>query len=362
MADLFIDPELRPASYYRPQRYNGGSAYGKFMLLGVILLVVGGGVTYFMLKRTVVLNTTAPTIMAEAGAIKERPADPGGIAVLHQDTTVYDRLERAEGKGKIEQLLPPAEKPDDALLAETAVARSQPAAAVAPVKPDTAEMIDVKPDEKPAVKPTPQTAEKPVLKPTVLTAREEPAEQPAKPRVAAPMPEAKTIRAVPEPKKVTPPPEAKAAPPQPFKTPEQMAALAKPQQTKPQQMPTLDDPATQSPVDVAQILSHSGVSQAEPNPVATPASLPAAAAKGMSRVQLAASTDQEAAEQKMMAMVSQHAALLRNTRLTTVRADLGAKGIYYRIQTQAMPTAEAGQLCGRLKAAHLECLIVKTAP
>lgn len=355
MADLFIDPELRPASYYRPQRYNAGSAFGKFVLLGVILLVVGGGVTYFLLKRTVVLNTTVPTVLAEAGVIKERPSDPGGIAVQHQDTTVYDRLEKAEGRGKVEQLLPVAEKPDAALLAEASAAKAQ--AAIVPVeKPKAADIIAESQPTKPA-EPAPQkSVEQPAPKPAILTAREE-MPKPEKPAVAAPLAEPKTITAVPEPKKIQPPPEAKAAPvPQPFKTPEQLAALAKPKPA-----PAPEEPAAAPPVDVAQILARSGIGQeAEtPPPAVTPTSLPAAAAKGLSRVQLASSPDQAAAEKKMLAMVSQHATLLRNTRLTTVRADLGAKGIYYRIQTQAMPTAEASQLCGRLKAVRVECLIVK---
>lgn len=356
MADLFIDPELRPSSYYRPQRYNAGSAFGKFALLGVILLVVGGGVTYFLLKRSVVLNTTAPTILAEAGPVKERPTDPGGIAVLHQDTTIYDRLDKAEGRGKVEQLLPSAEKPDAALLAETSAAKTQPVPVIETGKSATTELIDATLAEKPVEKPVPQNAAKPTPKPDLLTAREE-TSAPVKPRVTPPAPETKTIAAVPEPKKIQPPPEAKAAPvPQPFKTPEQMAALAKPQ------LPTVEDPATTAPVDVAQILARSGIGQVEKPTVPTPASLPTAPGKGLSRVQLGSSPNQEAVEQKMMTMVSKHAALLRNTRLNTARADLGAKGIYYRIQTQAMPTAEASQLCGRLKAAQVECLIVKTAP
>ena len=357
MADLFIDPELRPSSYYRPQRYNSGSAFGKFALLGVILLVVGGGVTYYLLKRSVVLNTTAPTILAEAGPVKERPTDPGGIAVLHQDTTVYDRLDKAEGRGKVEQLLPSAEKPDAALLAENDAAKAQPTPTVEPSKPATTEMIDEKLTEQPVDKPAPQSVEKSIVKPSILTAREE-NPTPVKPRVTAPLLEAKAIKAAPDPKKIQTPPEAKAAPiSQPFKTPEQMVALA-----KPQQLPTVEEPVAKPPVDVAQILARSGIGHSEePSPV-TQASLPTAPAKGLSRVQLAASTNQEAAEQKMMTMVSQHAALLRTTRLTTVRADLGAKGVYYRIQTQAMPTMEASQLCGRLKAAHVECLIVKAAP
>lgn len=357
MADLFIDPELRPASYYRPQRYNAGSAFGKFVLLGVILLVVGGGVTYFLLKRTVVLNTTVPTVLAEAGAIKERPSDPGGIAVQHQDTTVYDRLEKAEGRGKVEQLLPVAEKPDAALLAETSAAKAQ--AALVPVEKPAPNTSNTDTPVKPVESAPQKSVEKPAPKPAILTAREE-MPKPEKPAVAAPPPEPKTITAVPEPKKIQPPPEAKAAPvPQPFKTPEQMAALAKP---KP--IAATEEPTAAPPVDVAQILARSGIGQdaaTAPSPGVTPTSLPAAPAKGLSRVQLASSPDQEAAEKKMLTMVSQHATLLRNTRLTTVRADLGAKGIYYRIQTQAMPTAEASQLCGRLKAARVECLIVKAA-
>lgn len=396
MADLFVDPDLRPASYYRPQRRSGGSAFGKFVLLGVILLGAGGGVTYFLLKRNVVIDNVVPVIQAEAEPIKERPTDPGGVAVLHQDTTAYDRLDKEAGRGKVEQLLPVAEKPNEQLIAaNTPVKPPEPKAAMPevevknaldnsdkPVVTPNTEVLAAQPDKSVTTVPEKASEDKALTKPADnKTEDKKPVAD--KKAEAAPVAEPKVVTATPEPKAVPTPVEAKPAKPieQPFKTPEQMAAIKATKDAakdKPGKEAAVATPVEgDKPLDVAQILAKTGVTAASPAetvaaeaaaeaspktaaPEAKPVETPAVAMGGkMARVQLASSTDQEAAEKKMMDMVSQHADLLRSTRLTTVRADLGAKGIYYRIQTQSMAAPDAAKLCANLKAAHLECLIVK---
>jgi hypothetical protein len=405
MADLFTDPSLRPQSHYYAERraaaQAGGGGFGKLVVAGLFLLVVAGGVTYSLLKRSVVIDTVVPTILAEVGAIKERPSDPGGLEVLHQDTTVYDRLDKAGGRGKVEQLLPPAEKPSEKLLAET---RVRPQERVELKSGGAVETMAVKtPAENTLVGQlaASQPVEDKMIEEKLLVAPVEHKEVEQKntaPKVVDTAIEPKLIASVPVPKSV--PVEASkpvSVAPTHFKTPEEMAALKAgktlPLATKtPAPMktiepikavvapvktpvkvveiepklvtPTEQSTQTSAPLDVAGILAKSGVTKTETPKVVAPVAAPPVSASngrdvGLSRVQLAASTNQEAAEKKMMDMVGSHADLLRATRLTTVRADLGSKGIYYRIQTQAMPTADAVKLCANLKVVQQGCLLVK---
>lgn len=410
MADLFTDPSLRPQSHYYAERraaaQAGGGGFGKLVVAGLFLLVVAGGVTYSLLKRSVVIDTVVPTILAEVGAIKERPSDPGGLEVLHQDTTVYDRLDKVGGRGKVEQLLPPAEKPSEKLLAETTVRTQERvelktggAAETVVVKTPAdntlvGQLAASRSEEKKLVED--KLVEDRPIEEKLLVAPVEHKEAEQKntvPKIVDAAIEPKLIASVPVPKSV--PVEASKpviVAPSPFKTPEEMAALkagktlplaAKtpaptktvepikaviaPVKTSVKAVELEPKPATpiessvqtSAPLDVAGILAKSGVTKTETPKIVAPVSVPVAHDAGLSRVQLAASTNQEAAEKKMMDMVGSHADLLRTTRLTTVRADLGSKGIYYRIQTQAMPTADAVKLCANLKAVQQGCLLVK---
>ncbi len=397
MPELFTDPNLRPQNYYRPTRQSGGGF--RFMLLaGVAALVLGGGYLYFSMAGTVVINDPAaavPTIQAEAGALKDRPANPGGVEVLHQNTTIYDRLDKkAAARGKVEQLLPPAETPDAEAVADTAKAREP--VAPPPEKPTIVAATTPAPATIPTPAATPQLARAPVASTPVAAAPVVVEPKKPEPVIAAET----TVAMTNEPKAVPSlPEEPKAAvtTPSPFVPITPAGVLQPPAKTvaktvqpvvapKPvataKAVPSKDalhQAAEKQPLDVAGILARTSAvpsthdevmaeaeaearaPAAEPDEEAAPPAKPAAAplAAGQSRVQLASSTDKAAAEKKMFDMIDRHAALLRQTKLTTVRADLGSRGIYYRIQTQPMSAADAAKLCANLKAARLECLLVK---
>jgi len=74
---------------------------------------LGGGVWLLTdLRGTAVPDGPLPLIRADAEPYKERPEDPGGLAVPHQDRLVFDRL-LPEGMRAdlVERLLPPPEEP-----------------------------------------------------------------------------------------------------------------------------------------------------------------------------------------------------------------------------------------------------------
>jgi cell division septation protein DedD len=78
------------------------------------------------------------------------------------------------------------------------------------------------------------------------------------------------------------------------------------------------------------------------------------------RVQLGAFKSREAAEATWASLKNAHAALLGGLSQVIAEADLGAKGIFYRLQAGAFAASgEATGLCRKLKAAKVACMVVK---
>ena len=85
-----------------------------------------------------------------------------------------------------------------------------------------------------------------------------------------------------------------------------------------------------------------------------------AAAGGSFRVQIAATRDEATARSEFERLKKAHADLLGELSATVVKADLGDKGVFYRVQ--AGPVADhdkAEKLCTELKKFSIACIIVK---
>ena len=154
---------------------------------------------------------------------------------------------------------------------------------------------------------------------------------------AAASPSIGSLPAAPQPS--APGPAAGAAPPPPA------PPLAPPPQARPApEPPKLAPPKT------------------EPNKTA--ARTPAPAARGAAgsgyRVQIAALRSEEAAKRAWATLSKSHGDLFGKLESRLVRADLGAKGVYWRLQAGPLASAEAAQaLCNRAKQRKLGCLVVK---
>ena len=102
-----------------------------------------------------------------------------------------------------------------------------------------------------------------------------------------------------------------------------------------------------------------------PTPAPAPAPAPAAGSPPaggggpLARVQLSSVTSETLADSEKGRLERRHADLLRTLPLDVVRADLGPRGIVYRLQTGPIPLAQANSICGQLRAAHAGCLIVR---
>ena len=92
----------------------------------------------------------------------------------------------------------------------------------------------------------------------------------------------------------------------------------------------------------------------------TAASAPQTAAlTGPLRVQIAATKDEASARAEFARLQKAHADLLGNLSATVVKADLGDKGTFYRIQAGPIADkAQADKLCAQLKPLGIGCIVV----
>ncbi len=100
---------------------------------------------------------------------------------------------------------------------------------------------------------------------------------------------------------------------------------------------------------------------AAPAPVAAVPAPPAAlAAAGGYRLQLGALRSEEAARQEWEKIRKANGDVLGNLTAAWPRADLGERGVYYRIQTAPLADgAAAERLCGELKRRNVACILVR---
>lgn len=181
----------------------------------------------------------------------------------------------------------------------------------------------------------------------LLPPPEEPVARPKKQppqQAAAPTPPPSTAPAptpmpAPAPEAKAPAADAKAPPPEP--APPTAAQLAAP--------PPLTTTPTPAP-------------QAAPKPAETPPAQAAAAPakNGAYKVQIASVPSQEQAEKEWAKAKAANSDLLGALTLSIQRADLGAKGIYYRVQAGPLTDdAAAKTLCGSLQSRKIGCLVVR---
>jgi cell division septation protein DedD len=75
------------------------------------------------------------------------------------------------------------------------------------------------------------------------------------------------------------------------------------------------------------------------------------------RIQLGSVHSQDAARQEWDRIRRTNADLLGSVSAIPVRADLGEKGVFYRIQTA--PVADAERICGELKRRNIGCIVAR---
>jgi hypothetical protein len=143
------------------------------------------------------------------------------------------------------------------------------------------------------------------------------------------------------------------APPVPDIPPPPATAQATQGQTE-VQVASLDPAAAAAPAPVAAV--QEPVAQQE-QPVEAPAAANAPEPSGWA-VQISSQRDEDAAWNVWKKLQARHSRLLADAEAVVVRADLGTKGIFYRLRINALPDQrEAADLCTKLKRAGTSCFV-----
>ena len=82
-------------------------------------------------------------------------------------------------------------------------------------------------------------------------------------------------------------------------------------------------------------------------------------AAGTYRVQIAAVRSAKAARAEWARLQRKNKDVLGSLTFASQKVDLGAKGVFYRIQAGMVARAEARKICATLRARKQPCLVVK---
>ncbi|GFZ79041.1 hypothetical protein GCM10011497_03840 [Elstera cyanobacteriorum] len=275
----------------------------------IALVALGGfsGIVWYAYNQGASQSNggAVPLVQADAGPLKTRPTDPGGMDVPNQDKLILNGQAVDVAGGKVERLLPPPEAP----LAKPALPSAVAAA------------------------PQPQTPQIAATVPPALTA--------GRPAAPAPAPQASPI--------LVPSPAPQVAATTPRAT----------VQTAPQPQPVVARPATPPPAPAAQApapVAAKPPAPVTPPPAATPTPTAAASAGRGGKVQLGAVKSEAAATAEWAKLQKTHPELAALS-MSVAKVEIPNKGTYYRIQ--AGPAADAAAVCGAVKARGQDCLVVR---
>lgn len=288
--------------------YGSDERRSRPWLIGVVALAVIGtfcGIVWYAYTQGLSQGSRGgalPVLHADPSPTRERPSEPGGMKIPHQDKLIYDRVGGRDPSlaPTVERMLPPPETP---------IARP--------------------------VAPPPSVAVTPVAPPA-------PAPQAAAPQAAAPAPSIHYAT----PSNPAPSPPAARAPAPAFAPPVTQTPAPPPRPAPPPQVaaiPPAPPPAALRP------------------PPSAPQPAPAPITSGSYRIQLAAVRSQESAQQEWEKLKNAHSSVLGRLSSQIVRVDLGAsRGVFYRIQAGPFGDADAARRsCNALKDRNVSCLVVR---
>ncbi|MCC7017673.1 MAG: SPOR domain-containing protein [Rhodospirillales bacterium] len=297
--------------------------WGRFLFLFVLaVILVGGGAWAWLVhgKRITTLlagggGDGVPVVRADPAPFKVRPRDPGGMEVPDRDKLIYERLQGEGAETRVERLLPPAEDP---------------------LRP-------------PRATPAPQVTERLSRTPTeaqVLAAKRPPPaldlSTPAPGREPAP--------------EDSPPTDIETAPvsvSEQSKEGGRESSVLRGQKPRGPASPPAPPPATET-------AAAPETAVAPPAAQAAPTEKPSAVETSGYLIQIAAVREPERAEAEWNRLVRQHPETLRGLKLFVARADLGDKGVFWRLRAGPFPDETAAKnRCAELAKRKVGCLVVK---
>ena len=336
-----------------------------WMLLALVLITLAGLGGFLFGDRLATLGSDdpreVPVVDAEPGPIKQRPKNPGGAEIPYRGYEINKRMKGEEAAPRVENLLPAPEKPQAPPTAkpqpsppepapapaaapppkvQAAVRRSAQAEPLLPAKPP-AKLVEAPPAPAPAPSPPPAAA------------------PPAAPAPApAPVAKAPALKATPAPKAASPPPPP-PPPPQSQGGPLQLVPKSKQQATAPTAPVPAEQKVTKPLEPVSPPVRTTGAPTARQLLAKRAVPRSATAVSQGWQVQLAASRAAKTARIEGERLKKKHTDVLGKLSVRVVRADLGAKGVFYRIRLGALADKNAARaVCNKLSKRGQGCLIV----
>lgn len=348
-----------------------GSDGLRWMSVVVVLLVVLGFFSlawyaYHTGGQTETAADGVPVVQADAGLMKEKPADPGGMNIPNRDKTIYGAMEKnGSGQAPVEHLTEAPEEPVVGRGGEPVAPQAAPAAvegstttvyrkedavsgeAVESGTEDTNEAIAAQVnqyEQEMANTKNPAAAVENKLQ-TELT-----------PRVSSTAEVVASAMLNPE-ADVAPAPKQEPAP----------APVATVQESAP-----VVDTAAQAAEAAAIALkaqqdAAKAKAKAEADAKAKAEKLKAEKAKaadavkvatGSAQIQVAAARSREDAESAWKRISGKNAAL-KGLGHTIVTVDVPGKGTFYRLRATGLSAASAASVCAQLKSSGQDCMVVK---
>lgn len=327
-------------------------------LIGVLAL---GGALAFAYKiggdSDIARTSKPPLIQADNRPVKVAPDKPGGKEFPHANKKIYERL----GGGKSEEVVKLQPRQEDVAAAATAAigtssdpAKADSAEASNPGGPRKVKTLTVRPDG---------TIEAPDVRQKVVTAPPSSGPVTTAPdgtiTMSFPTPSAPAEPAA-VPKTVTAPKPAEtqvaAAPPVTPTIPKPAVPAQAPQQAAASEAPSVAAPPPVQKPAVPRV--------AADQPAAAPqqtASVPAAESSGSYVVQVAARKSQTDALATFADIQQKYPRLLDGYRPIIKRADLGDKGVWYRLNVGPVESKKvASALCSQLKSAGMRSCLVRS--
>lgn len=288
-----------------------------------VTLLAGAGLAAFTFLRAGGGGGPPPMIEADATPTKSRAPDRGGAEdAAAPDRLVYERLSGAT-RPSVERLLPPPEQP----MPRPIVAADPPPPPPEPPKP--AQTAAVPPVNMLAT-PTPPPPGKPGQQ---QSAAAQANNKPGQPNQAAPHQPNQPPGKPGQQPAAAPPPNQNGKPgQQPAPSPQQHAAL--PPGAPPS---TLKPPGQNSP---------------PPAPVSS-------GGAGGWRIQLASVRSEAEASAEWKRLQARFPGVLGGLSLQVSKADLGDKGVFYRVHGGGVDEVRARSACDQLKSQNVGCVVVK---
>ena len=304
-------------------------------VLTLFALAALGGIIWYAYPRGTerYTNLDVPVVKADTAPIKEKPENPGGMEVSHQDSTVFDPLQK-NGGAEVEKIMPTPEQPMD----KEQALKSEEIKPIA-TSPNVPPKLDMQ------VKQTAGGAEEII-----------PAAPEAKPPVeaAAPAPAAHTPAVTPAPK----PEPQKVAAAEPTPRPEakpEMKVEAKQEEEKPK-LEAKKEQVKKEPAKIA-------IVKKEPVKKETAKDKPKeekVAAGAEYEVQLGSYREPADAKKDWSRLEKKYATQLSGLKMRLVKADIPGKGIYYRMRAGVISKDKAHSICDALRSAHgVGCILAK---